>query len=90
MGELATVVAKGYYYERIRVETGLNERTIANILNHTEDGNLHPFFAKNDASPLIIREGTGGALSITFDTVNIDRCLNKNKTMDVDKIVCCD
>lgn len=39
LGELATVVAKGYYYERIRVETGLNERTIANILNHTEDGN---------------------------------------------------
>lgn len=48
------------------------------------------FFAKNDAFPLIIREGAGGALSITFDTVNIDRGLNKNKTMDVDKIVCCD
>ena len=36
LGGLAPVVSKGYIYGLIRERTGLNERTIAVILNHPD------------------------------------------------------
>lgn len=36
LGCLAAVVSKSYIYGLIRKETGLNERTIADIVNHSE------------------------------------------------------
>ena len=36
LGGLAPVVSKGYSYGLIRERTGLNERTIAAILNHPD------------------------------------------------------
>ena len=37
LGCLAAVVSKSYIYGLIRKETGLNERTIADIINHSEN-----------------------------------------------------
>ena len=36
LGDLATVVSRGYIYERIKRETKLSIRTISFIINHIE------------------------------------------------------
>lgn len=35
LGELRNAVAKSYVYKKIREQTGLNEKTIERIINHT-------------------------------------------------------
>lgn len=35
LGELRNVVAKSYIYRKIREQTGLSEKTIESIINHT-------------------------------------------------------
>lgn len=36
LGDLASVVSKGYIYERIRDKTKLSTHTISFVLNHTQ------------------------------------------------------